>query len=396
MGPKSKGTKRGLLGVGRYDSETDEDYVPYGSAAHQARKKRKMPEESEEEVEIDSSASDTEPSDGLYTAMDQTSESSEDETLADRQQRLAVAEKESSKRRRKTDIRCSGTDGFPRPRGKRQHGDTLNIGTAAADKPGRGQRQRQRQQQPAPASGWDSLPAAVLAKVFLAVCSHEALPMAPCLACVCSSWAAAVAETPELFQVIDTAYLSARASLPAASAPARQQGAGVPAGRTAGKPSRRSSAEGKRVQGAAKPGHASIADAGIAGWVASGRLQQLQELRITCAGSNHLSIEDPQFFEDEESKAADPSKQGVGGATCGLSGSSSGCLSGAGNSTVELSGLVLLQVAQHCKHLQKVSLCGAPSMRAEVTAVPALYAAVGAFLQQLDVYHSEDDVDDCS
>jgi len=48
MGPKAKQqkrskrtTQRGLLGVARYDSETDDDYVPYGSAAQQARKKRK-------------------------------------------------------------------------------------------------------------------------------------------------------------------------------------------------------------------------------------------------------------------------------------------------------------------------------------------------------------------
>lgn len=60
--------------------------------------------------------------------------------------------------------------------------------------------------------------AALRLQVFQAVCARGALPMAPRLACVCSRWRAAVAETPELWRVLNTAKLPARAGRSAAAA----------------------------------------------------------------------------------------------------------------------------------------------------------------------------------
>jgi hypothetical protein len=97
-------------------------------------------------------------------------------------------------------------------------------------------------------------------QVFLRVCAAGALPMAPRLACVCSSWAAAVAETPELWRVLDTQFLPAAAAgrFPASS----------PAGKgLAGKRS-------VKRDGVQKQGYS--ADEGLAAWLAAGRLQQLQ------------------------------------------------------------------------------------------------------------------------
>jgi hypothetical protein len=90
----------------------------------------------------------------------------------------------------------------------------------------------------------------LLLQVFLRVCAAGALPMAPRLACVCASWAAAVAETPELWRILDTQYLPAAGS---AKSPA-----------------------GKRKKGGAAQQRRHTADEGLASWLATGRLQQLQ------------------------------------------------------------------------------------------------------------------------
>jgi hypothetical protein len=84
----------------------------------------------------------------------------------------------------------------------------------------------------------------------------------------------------------------------------------------------------------------------------------LQDLRVSCAGSSHLSLEDPVFFEDAEAAA----KAG--------SGSSSGARAGSsllGGACAEIGGQVMLLLAQGCGQLQRVTVSGAPSFRAEVS-----------------------------
>jgi hypothetical protein len=76
--------------------------------------------------------------------------------------------------------------------------------------------------------------------------------MAPRLACVCTSWAAAVAETPELWRTLDTQYLPAAGSV---RNPAKQR---------------------KKGGAAQQQQQGYTADEGLASWLASGRLQQLQ------------------------------------------------------------------------------------------------------------------------
>lgn len=138
-------------------------------------------------------------------------------------------------------------------------------------------------------------------QIFAAVCSSGALPMAPRLSCVCKSWASAVAETPELWKVLDTQYLSSASSAagqcPSPNGKARSGPAGHRHKRGAGSSS--------SITRGGVGRHAAV-EAGLRQWVASGRLQELQDLRVHCAGSSHLSLEDPQFFADEEAAAADP------------------------------------------------------------------------------------------
>lgn len=124
--------------------------------------------------------------------------------------------------------------------------------------------------------------------------------MAPRLASVCSTWATAVADTPELWRTLDTQYLSA--STAGASAAVGPSSRGETAGqkRKKGSSSRASPAKSKAA------GHAAVV-AGLKHWVLQGRLQKLQDLRVACVGSSHLSLEDPQFFADE----------GAGGAAAG-------------------------------------------------------------------------------
>jgi hypothetical protein len=91
----------------------------------------------------------------------------------------------------------------------------------------------------------------------------------------------------------------------------------------------------------------------------------LQELRISCAGSSHLSLEDPVFFEDAEAAA----KAGSSG-----SGRSSNSLLGGG--CAEVGGQVLLLLAQGCQQLRKVEVSGAPSFRAEVGCLLTTFCGV--------------------
>jgi hypothetical protein len=82
---------------------------------------------------------------------------------------------------------------------------------------------------------------------------------------------------------------------------------------------------------------------------------QLQDLRVSCAGSSHLSLEDPVFFEDAEAAA----KAGSSSARAGSSLLGGGC--------AEIGGQVMLLLAQGCRQMQRVMVSGAPSFRAEVS-----------------------------
>jgi hypothetical protein len=179
---------------------------------------------------------------------------------------------------------------------------------------------------PAVITTWDQLPTAVLAQIFLAVCKHGALPMAPRLACVCTNWTAAVAATPELWRLIDTAAIPNRAwgqhPSAARSPPGKTKGAGT---KSAGKAARKGSAKQQPLS----------AEQGLSQWVASGRLQQLQALLLYGEGGT--------------------------GAAC------AGPHDGAGrDANRQLSAALLMQIADSCQKLQRVSLFGAWSLRPEV------------------------------
>jgi hypothetical protein len=99
----------------------------------------------------------------------------------------------------------------------------------------------------------------------------------------------------------------------------------------------------------------------------------LQELRISCAGSSHLSLEDPVFFEDAEAAA----KASSSSVRSGHSLFGGGC--------AEVGGQVLLLLAQGCQQLRRVTVSGAPTFRAEVRAVWVVVACVrqaGSALQR--------------
>uniref|UniRef100_A0A383W243 Uncharacterized protein n=1 Tax=Tetradesmus obliquus TaxID=3088 RepID=A0A383W243_TETOB len=330
-GQPSKKRRKGLLGAAGYESEEDEDYAPSKPASKPTRARKAKPARRQSEFawgDEQDSESDTEPDSGRDSSEDAALEaayaspdgedtsdddsSDEDETLAARQARLCQQQSAAA---------------APSSKGRRK-------GTAPASRAGAAVAAEQQ-----PATGWDHLPTSVLAKVFLRVCAAGALPMAPRLACVCSSWAAAAAETPELWSVLDTQYLPAAA-----------------AGSSRGAGSSRSCPASKRKKAAEQQQrHGYTADEGLASWLAAGRLRQLQELRISCAGSSHLSLEDPVFFEDAEAAAA-------------AAGSGSGTKSNSsllGGGCAEIGGQVLLLLAQGCPQLRRVTVSGAPSFRAE-------------------------------
>lgn len=180
---------------------------------------------------------------------------------------------------------------------------------------------------PAVITTWDQLPIAVLAQVAQRVCKHGSLPMAPRLACVCTSWSAAVDATPELWRMIDTAAIPAKSWVqeePAGggvrSPPSKkQQGAGKgkqPAGRRKGANKQLSAEQGLRL------------------WAGSGRLQELQALLLY--GEGGAGCADPT-----EEQARDANRQ--------------------------LSAALLQELADSCQQLRRVSLFGAWSLRPEVS-----------------------------
>lgn len=169
----------------------------------------------------------------------------------------------------------------------------------------------------------------MLAQIFLSVCKHGALPMAPRLACVCTSFNAAVAATPELWCLIDTA------AIPNGSWVQAPGGARSPPGKSKGA----AAAKGKQKQPAGGRKGASTqltAEQGLSQWVTSGRLQQLQTVLVYGEGAAGAGCADPQ-----EAAAGDANRQ--------------------------LSAPLLMQIADSCQQLRRVDLFGAWSLRPEVS-----------------------------
>lgn len=171
-------------------------------------------------------------------------------------------------------------------------------------------------------TNWGELPIPVLTQIFQAVCKHGALPMAPRLACVCTSWQAAVAATPELWHILDTAAISSKAWV--------QQNAH---GRSRGPKAPR--AKGK-ASGASAVGFVS-AEQGLRRWLEIGRLQQLQVLVLH--GEGPVGPTADAALESESSRSG-PNRQ--------------------------LSADLLMQIAETCQQLRRVSLFGCLSFRPEV------------------------------
>ncbi|KAF8068240.1 SPP1 [Scenedesmus sp. PABB004] len=262
-------TKRGILGAPRYESDDDSDFRPPRYRG--------------------SSASDSDGAGGSGSDA-----GGGEETLAQRRARLV-----------------------PGP------------ATRAA---GRAPPSKQPPGDPPLLAAWDNLPRPVLAKIFGAACAAGALPAAPRLACVCSAWAAAVSEAPELWAALDTAHLPARARRSAKPAKKARGRGGGPGG-------------GGRVPASA--------DAGLRAWAESGRLARLARLRLSCPGTAELSLEDPTFFADEAGRGAG----GAGGP--------------------EVTAATLAALAARCPELRSLTISGAPAFRAEeladaLLAMPAL------------------------
>lgn len=135
--------------------------------------------------------------------------------------------------------------------------------------------------------------------------------MAPRLACVCSSWSAAVTATPELWHILDTA------AVPNKSWPqSRQLASPTKQGRKRAAASRQLTAE-----------------QGLSLWVASGRLQELQSLLL---------------YGDSTS------------ATDAADGSCAG-------HNRQLSAQLLDHIVGSCQQLRRLSIIGALSLRPEVS-----------------------------
>lgn len=177
---------------------------------------------------------------------------------------------------------------------------------------------------PAVITTWDQLPTAVLAQICLAVCKHGALPMAPRLACVCTSWSAAVDATPELSRLVDTAAIPARSWL--------QEPVG---GGVRSPPSKKQQgAKGKQAAGRKGANKQLSAEQGLRLWAESGRLRELQALLLY--GEGGAGCADPT-----EGQARDANRQ--------------------------LSAALLQELADSCQQLRRVSLSGAWSLRPEVS-----------------------------
>lgn len=171
---------------------------------------------------------------------------------------------------------------------------------------------------------WDQLPTAVLTQVALAVCKHGALPMAPRLACVCTSWSAAVDATPELWRLIDTAAIPARSWV---QEPASGSVRSPPSKKQQG-------AKGKQAVGRKGANKQLSAEQGLRLWVESGRLQELQALLLYGEGGAGCA-------DLTEGQARDANRQ--------------------------LGAALLQELADSCQQLRRVSLFGAWSLRPEVS-----------------------------
>jgi hypothetical protein len=144
--------------------------------------------------------------------------------------------------------------------------------------------------------------------------------MAPKLACVCSSWNAAVAATPELWHILDTA------AVPKKSWPSGRQGA------SPAKHGRKKAAAAKQL----------TAEQGLSLWVASGRLQELQSLLLYGDGT-------------AAANAADGSAAGH---------------------NRQLSAQLLEHIAGGCQQLRRLSIFGVLSLRPEVISIAGVVHAL--------------------
>lgn len=207
-----------------------------------------------------------------------------------------------------------------------QAASPASRGRAKSKAAGRGRTTRTRRPQskhPSVTTSWDELPIPVLTQIFQAVCKHGALPMAPRLACVCTSWQAAVAATPELWRILDTGAISSKAWV---QQNAQGRGRGPKAARAKGK-----------ARGASAARFVS-AEQGLRQWLESGRLQQLQVLVLHGEGPAGPTA-DVSALESESSRSG-PNRQ--------------------------LSPGLLMQIADTCQQLRRVSLFGCLSWRPEV------------------------------
>jgi hypothetical protein len=203
----------------------------------------------------------------------------------------------------------------------------------------------------------------VLAQVFQDVCAAGALPMAPRLACVCTVWASTVHDTPELWRVLDTAALPASSSRPVAAKPSAAAGGPLRKRATAGGGGGAAAAA---ASGSAADHVPSRAEAGLRAWLASGRLQLLQELVLCCPGS---TASQRTYLQDAGSEAAEASAAGGSGSggRKGAGRDSSSSSSSSSNEGIELSGQLLMHVAQACPALRSVSISGNPGLKAAVS-----------------------------
>jgi hypothetical protein len=168
--------------------------------------------------------------------------------------------------------------------------------------------------------------------------------MAPRLACVCTSWSAAVGATPELWRLIDTAAIPARSWV--------QEPA---VGGVRSPPSKKQQGAKGGKQGAGRKGanQRLSAEQGLRLWAASGRLQELQALLLYGEGAGRV---DPQ-----DGTGRDANRQ--------------------------LSPALLQELADSCQQLHRVSLFGAWSLRPEVSNAVGAAGWGGVFDQREDITH---------
>jgi hypothetical protein len=153
--------------------------------------------------------------------------------------------------------------------------------------------------------------------------------MAPRLACVCTSFNAAVSATPELFKLLDTAAIPAKAWAQPSGSERSPKG----------------SKHGKARSISSKGAKLLSAEEGLRHWLATGRLAQLQALLLYGEGS---------------ASAQDGAVQGGG------SFAAAAAAAGGGGSHRQLSSGLLTDIADSCQDLTRVSMFGVFSLRPEV------------------------------